>query len=66
MRHPATTDVWEWLEKGEGKDRPEEQRDRIAATLNELDGELHKLDEGWPVPKDTVPGIPADYWETAE
>ncbi len=61
-RHPATTDVWEWLEKGEGRDRPQEQRERIRVLLERMDAELHKLDEAWPRPAN----LPSDYWETAE
>ncbi len=67
MRHPATTDIWEWLEHGEGKERTAEEQGRIRATLEHLDQQLNEWDKGWPVPKDdSVQGIPSDYWETAE
>ncbi len=63
QRHPATTDAWEWLEKGEGRERSEEQRTRIREILEELDRELHNLDaDTWPTPKP----LPEDYWESAE
>lgn len=62
QRHPVTTDAWEWLEKGEGRERPEEQRVRIQGILVELDRALQELDSGWPTPAP----LPEDYWESAQ
>lgn len=43
-RHFATEKAWKWLEDGEGRERSEEDRERIAETLRRLDTELLAFD----------------------
>lgn len=36
-RHPATAAVWDWLENGEGKDKPEAIRRAARKRVEEID-----------------------------
>lgn len=59
-RHPATAKAWEWLESGEGRERPEENRRAVREALEELDAIFLGL---WPRPPEP---LPEDYWEGAQ
>jgi hypothetical protein len=62
-RHPATTDAWEWLEKGEGQSKTVADQELIRRTLHDLDEKLLALDRNLPWPEPAP--LPDDYWESA-
>lgn len=39
-RHPATADVWDWLENGEGRTRSDEDKQHIREILLALDADF--------------------------
>jgi len=59
-RHPATAAAWDWLENGEGQERPPDNQQSVRQALEVLDAIF--LGE-WPVP---INPLPEDYWETAQ
>lgn len=59
-RHPATAPVWEWLEREEGRSKPRDVRERVAAALAVIDRTFLE----WETPREPArfPAVLLVHW----